>query len=224
MMRASFQGALIVPVWVKCSFVMIPRCAPEPGNPFAIMTVSAMRGAGEAPGAGGAPGLAPLAPLAWLCPEETAQSHIHGLASAARQPSPAPCGAARPGSRAALARLCRSADRSSLPPLPRADLLANRFQRRRHWVNRSLYVLAPLAVLVIAAQIEFAPAHQNYAWFEFGILACSPSSSGAPLTGFSRRVISARSLQAALSVSRSMRDEATDWYSVVHSQDAELPT
>ena len=30
--------------------------------------------------------------------------------------------------------------------------------------------------------------------------------------------------QAALSVSRSMRSEATDWYSVVRVQDAELPS
>ena len=29
--------------------------------------------------------------------------------------------------------------------------------------------------------------------------------------------------QAALSVSRAMQAEATDWYTVVHSQDAELP-
>ena len=30
--------------------------------------------------------------------------------------------------------------------------------------------------------------------------------------------------QAALSLSRSMRSEATDWYSVVRVQDAELPS
>jgi hypothetical protein len=30
--------------------------------------------------------------------------------------------------------------------------------------------------------------------------------------------------QAALSVSRAMRSEATDWYTVVHSQNVELPS
>ncbi len=54
----------------------------------------------------------------------------------------------------------------------RADLLAERLQKRWLWVNRSLYILAPLAVLTVAAQIEFAPTHERYAWIEFGILAC----------------------------------------------------
>jgi SMODS and SLOG-associating 2TM effector domain 3 len=52
----------------------------------------------------------------------------------------------------------------------RADLLAGRFQKRYLWAIRSLYVLAPLAVLVAAFQLVFAPGHEHYAWFEFGIL------------------------------------------------------
>ena len=52
----------------------------------------------------------------------------------------------------------------------RADLLAGRFQRRYLWAIRSLYILAPLAVLVAALQLDFAPGHEHYAWFEFGIL------------------------------------------------------
>ena len=42
------------------------------------------------------------------------------------------------------------------------------------------------------------------------------------------RLVSTRSLgdvqQAALGISRTMRNEATDWYSVVRSQDPELPS
>jgi hypothetical protein len=42
------------------------------------------------------------------------------------------------------------------------------------------------------------------------------------------RLLNVRNLrdiqQAALSVSRAMRSEATDWYSVVQSQDVELPS
>jgi SMODS and SLOG-associating 2TM effector domain 3 len=52
----------------------------------------------------------------------------------------------------------------------RADLLAGRFQSRYLWATRSLYVLAPLAVLVAALQLDFWPRHDDYAWFEFGIL------------------------------------------------------
>jgi hypothetical protein len=52
----------------------------------------------------------------------------------------------------------------------RADLLAKRFQRRYLWAIRSLYVLAPLAVLVAALQLDFWPRREDYAWFEFGIL------------------------------------------------------
>jgi hypothetical protein len=54
----------------------------------------------------------------------------------------------------------------------RADLLARRFQRLWLRTNRSLYVLAPLAVLVVAAQIVFAPSHTLYAGLEFLILVC----------------------------------------------------
>jgi len=52
----------------------------------------------------------------------------------------------------------------------RADELAKRFQKRWLWAVRSLYILAPLAVLVVTAQLIFAPGHARYAWFEFGIL------------------------------------------------------
>jgi SMODS and SLOG-associating 2TM effector domain 3 len=51
-----------------------------------------------------------------------------------------------------------------------ADELAKRFQKRWLRAVRSLYILAPLAVLVVAAQLIFAPGHARYAWFEFGIL------------------------------------------------------
>jgi hypothetical protein len=52
----------------------------------------------------------------------------------------------------------------------RADLLARRFQSRRLWAMRALYILAPAALLVVAAQVDFAPDHPHYAWYEFGIL------------------------------------------------------
>ena len=52
----------------------------------------------------------------------------------------------------------------------RADLLASRFQHLYLWTIRSLYVLAPLAVLVAALQLDFWPHREDYAWFEFGIL------------------------------------------------------
>ncbi len=53
----------------------------------------------------------------------------------------------------------------------RADVLATRFQRRWFSANRLLYSLAALAVLAVAVQLLFAPTHEAYAWFEFGILA-----------------------------------------------------
>jgi hypothetical protein len=52
----------------------------------------------------------------------------------------------------------------------RADAVAGRFQRRWFWVTRLIYTLAALAVLIVAAQILFAPRHERYAWFEFGAL------------------------------------------------------
>jgi hypothetical protein len=52
----------------------------------------------------------------------------------------------------------------------RADLLATRFQRRWFLAIRLLYSLAPLAVIVVAAQVTFWPARVGYAWFEFAIL------------------------------------------------------
>jgi hypothetical protein len=52
----------------------------------------------------------------------------------------------------------------------RADLLAGRFQSRYLWAIRSLYILAPLAVLMAALQPDLWPHRDDYAWFEFGIL------------------------------------------------------
>jgi hypothetical protein len=54
----------------------------------------------------------------------------------------------------------------------RADGLASRFQRRWFWITRLIYTLAAVAVVIVAAQILFAPNHQRYAWFEFGVLVC----------------------------------------------------
>jgi hypothetical protein len=56
------------------------------------------------------------------------------------------------------------------PYYARADLIAQRFQRRWFLAIRLLYTLAPLAVLVVAAQATFAPARFEIAWFEFAIL------------------------------------------------------
>ena len=52
----------------------------------------------------------------------------------------------------------------------RADLLAKRFQQRWFLVTRLLYILAPLAILVVAAQVTFAPDRIGFAWVEFAIL------------------------------------------------------
>jgi SMODS and SLOG-associating 2TM effector domain 3 len=52
----------------------------------------------------------------------------------------------------------------------RADLLARRFQRRWFYAIRLLYILGPLAVLVVAAQVTFAPDRIHIAWVEFVIL------------------------------------------------------
>jgi hypothetical protein len=52
----------------------------------------------------------------------------------------------------------------------RADLLAGRFQQRWFRAIRLLYILAPLAVLVVAAQVTFAPDRIRIAWAEFAIL------------------------------------------------------
>ena len=52
----------------------------------------------------------------------------------------------------------------------RADLLARRFQQRWFLVTRLLYTLAPLAILVVAAQVTFAPDRVGFAWIEFAIL------------------------------------------------------
>jgi hypothetical protein len=53
----------------------------------------------------------------------------------------------------------------------RADVVAGRHQKRFRMVNRLLYSLAPLAVLIVAGQLVFAPGRRYLAWFEFGVLA-----------------------------------------------------
>jgi len=51
----------------------------------------------------------------------------------------------------------------------RADLLAKRFQHRWYLATRLLYMLAPLAILVVAAQVTFE-LKEDFAWIEFAIL------------------------------------------------------
>lgn len=53
----------------------------------------------------------------------------------------------------------------------RADQVADRQQKRFRLVNRLLYILAPLAVLIAAGQVVFAPDRQYLAWLEFAVLA-----------------------------------------------------
>ncbi|HZR48059.1 MAG TPA: DUF4231 domain-containing protein [Streptosporangiaceae bacterium] len=53
----------------------------------------------------------------------------------------------------------------------RADKVAVRRQRVFRLANRLQYILAPLAVLIVAAQVVFSPERQWIAWFEFGVLA-----------------------------------------------------
>ncbi|HLK00681.1 MAG TPA: DUF4231 domain-containing protein [Streptosporangiaceae bacterium] len=53
----------------------------------------------------------------------------------------------------------------------RADQVAGRQQKRFRLVNRLLYILAPLAVLIIAGQVVFAPDRRYLAWAEFGVLS-----------------------------------------------------
>lgn len=52
----------------------------------------------------------------------------------------------------------------------RADLVASRFQKRWLRAIRAICVLTPLAVLVVAAQLVFAPEDNWIAWFEVAIL------------------------------------------------------
>jgi hypothetical protein len=56
------------------------------------------------------------------------------------------------------------------PYFARADLVATRFQRRWLWATGLLFTLAPLAILVVAFQVTFAPDRFDYAWIEFAIL------------------------------------------------------
>lgn len=58
------------------------------------------------------------------------------------------------------------------PYYARADALAGRFQRRWFWLTRLLYVLAALAVAIVATQVLYEPRHERYAWFEFATLLC----------------------------------------------------
>lgn len=53
----------------------------------------------------------------------------------------------------------------------RADQVAGKQQKRFRLMNRLLYIMAPLAVLIVAAQVVFAPGRRYLAWFEFGVLA-----------------------------------------------------
>jgi hypothetical protein len=53
----------------------------------------------------------------------------------------------------------------------RTDEVAKRQQKRFRLMNRLLYILAPLAVLIVAAQVVFAPGRGYLAWFEFAVLA-----------------------------------------------------
>lgn len=52
----------------------------------------------------------------------------------------------------------------------RADLLATRFQRLWFYAIRLVYILAPAAILAVAAQVTFAPSRTGLAWIEFAIL------------------------------------------------------
>jgi cellulose biosynthesis protein BcsQ len=53
----------------------------------------------------------------------------------------------------------------------RADKVAVRQQRLFRRANLLQYILAPLAVLIVAGQVVFSPGRQYLAWFEFGVLA-----------------------------------------------------
>ena len=53
----------------------------------------------------------------------------------------------------------------------RADELANRQQKLFRRMNLLQYILAPLAVLIVAGQVVFSPSREYLAWFEFGVLA-----------------------------------------------------
>lgn len=52
----------------------------------------------------------------------------------------------------------------------RADGLANQFQGHWFWATRWLYILAPAAILAVAAQVSFVPDTVGYAGIEFAIL------------------------------------------------------
>jgi Protein of unknown function (DUF4231) len=81
----------------------------------------------------------------------------------------------------------------------RADKLADRQQERFRLMNRLLYVLAPLAVLIAAGQVVFAPDRQYIAWFEFGVLAVlTVLHMMARRAGWHDRWISARYLAEQL--------------------------
>jgi hypothetical protein len=52
----------------------------------------------------------------------------------------------------------------------RADALANRCQKWWFLATQLLYILAPAAILAVAAQVVFWPDRVHYAWIEVGIL------------------------------------------------------
>ena len=53
----------------------------------------------------------------------------------------------------------------------RADEVAGRHQKFFRLANSLQFILAPLAVLIVAGQVVFSPERQWIAWFEFGVLA-----------------------------------------------------
>jgi Protein of unknown function (DUF4231) len=81
----------------------------------------------------------------------------------------------------------------------RADELADRQQKRFRLTNMLQYILAPLAVLIVAGQVVFSPERQWIAWFEFGVLAVLTALYLAVrLLGWRTRWISARYLAEQL--------------------------
>jgi hypothetical protein len=81
----------------------------------------------------------------------------------------------------------------------RADELATRRQRLFRRSNLLQYILAPLAVLIVAGQVVFSPERQWIAWFEFGDLAALTGLYlSIRLLGWRARWISARYLAELL--------------------------
>lgn len=116
------------------------------------------------------------------------------------------------------------------------------------WASVSLFGLSTIFALLHSLGAG-GTAARPFKWWDFLAIAI-PAVAGA-LSGYAAQrdytrhaersrlfaaslgrafesLLNARDLdglqQAALAISRSMRDEATDWYSAVHSQDEELPS